>query len=51
MNKEEAPPKAPDAGTTQELSREEILAFLERTKKESPGPEPPRPDKPPNRSG
>jgi len=42
MNEEEAPPKAPDAGTTQELSREEILAFLERMKKEGPEPEPRR---------
>lgn len=51
MNKEEAPPKAPDAGTTQELSREEILAFLEKMKKEGPRPEPPRPGKPPIRKG
>lgn len=49
MNKEEAPPKAPDAGTTQELSREEILAFLERMKKEGPEPEPRRPGKTPIR--
>ena len=45
------PPGAPAAGMTQELSRAEILAFLEKTKKESPenGPRPPR--KPPKRRG
>jgi hypothetical protein len=39
----------PDAGTTQELSRAEILAFLERTKKEGPDPEPHRSERPPTR--
>ena len=39
----EAPglPGAPAAGRTQELSRTEILAYLERTEEESPEPEPP----------
>lgn len=46
-----ASPGAPDAGTTQELSRAEILAFLEKTKKEGPEPEPHRPGKPPTRRG
>jgi hypothetical protein len=51
MNEEKTPPRAPDAGTTQELSREEILAFLEKMKKEAPEPEPQRPRKPPTRRG
>ena len=62
MNKKEAQerlktPEAPGpsgdpvTGMTQELSRAEILAFLEKTKKESPEPEPPRPGKPPARRG
>ena len=42
-------PGAPASGMTQELSRAEILAFLEKTKKESPELEPPRPRKPPLR--
>ncbi len=37
------PSGAPDSGTTQELSRAEILAFLERMKKEGTEPEPRRP--------
>lgn len=45
------PPGATAAGTTQELSRAEILAYLERTKQESPEPEPGRPGKPPFRRG
>jgi hypothetical protein len=44
-------PAAPAAGMTQELSKAEILAFLEKMKKESPGPEPKRPRKPPLRRG
>ena len=36
----------PDAGTTQELSRAEILAFLERTKKDSTRNEPQSPGRP-----
>jgi hypothetical protein len=51
MNEKDASPKKPAAGTTQELSREEILAFLERTKKEGSEPEPKRPRKPPVRRG
>ena len=42
-------PGAPTAGMTQELSRAEILAFLEKTKKESPETEPQRTRKPPKR--
>jgi len=45
------PSGAPDAGTTQQLSRAEILAYLERTKKEDPAPEPRRPGKSPARRG
>ena len=44
-------PGAPVTGMTQEMSRAEILAFLERTKKESPEPEPQHPRKPPKRRG
>jgi hypothetical protein len=44
-------PGTPAAGMTQELSRAEILAFLEKTKKEVPEPEPVRPGKPPKRRG
>jgi len=40
------PPGAPAAGTTQELSRAEILAYLERTQEENPEPEPGRPRRP-----
>lgn len=42
-------PGAPDAGTTQEMSRAEILAYLERMKKESPESEPHRLGKSPAR--
>jgi hypothetical protein len=45
------PPGAPAAGRTQELSREETLAYLEKTKQERPEPEPRRPGKPPVRRG
>ena len=56
MKKDEAqespkPPGAPAAGMTQELSKAEILAFLEKMKKESPEPETKRPRKPPVRRG
>ncbi len=44
-------PGAPAAGMTQELSKAEILAFLEKMKKENPEPEPKRPRKPPVRRG
>lgn len=44
-------PGVPAAGMTQELSKAEILAFLEKTKKESPEPEARHPRKPPKRRG
>lgn len=36
----------PDAGTTQELSRAEILEYLEKMKQEPPQSEPKRPRRP-----
>ncbi len=45
------PSGAPGSGTTQELSRAEILAYLERTQEETPEPEPRRPGMPPKRRG
>jgi len=44
-------PGVPAAGMTQELSKAEILAFLEKMKKENPDPEPRHTRKPPKRRG